>query len=164
MLVVVAGMIGAVFLMGPETRLEAQLPVVRQEVNTLSLNSPTLVTLRKAVLAMKALPRANRRNWFFVANIHGYPADSLTGDPLEAEDQQVGIADRNTFWATCQHASEFFLPWHRAELLTYERIVRELSGDPKFALPYWDAFANSKLPEAFRVAMVDGKPNPTADC
>ena len=159
-LVFAAGLIGATLLVGHETRLEAQPPLIRQEIHTLALDSPTLVALRKAVLAMKALPRTERRNWFFVANIHGFPANPVTGEPLEPEDQKVSPADRNKFWSTCQHASEFFLPWHRAELLTFERMVREFSGDPKFALPYWDAFANPKLPEAFRVATVDGKPNP----
>jgi hypothetical protein len=159
MLLLAAGVIGAALLTGHETPLGAQTPLVRQEIHTLPLNSPTLAALRKAVLAMKALPRTNRRNWFFVANIHGFPSD-FSGEPLEPEDQKVPAAERTKFWATCQHASEFFLPWHRAELLTFERMVRELSGDPKFALPYWDAFANPKLPEAFRVATVDGKPNP----
>jgi hypothetical protein len=49
-------------------------------------------------------------------------------------------------WQARNHAARFsdihwgwnFLPWHRAQLLFFEAIVRDLSGMPDFALPYWD--------------------------
>jgi tyrosinase len=59
-------------------------------------------------------------------------------------------------WGTCQHtprmdehcddackavrAEPRFLPWHRLYLYYYERTLRKLSGNPNFALPYWDYF------------------------
>ncbi|XYH92690.1 tyrosinase family protein [Sorangium sp. So ce1128] len=36
------------------------------------------------------------------------------------------------------HHSYYFLPWHRAYLYFYEKILGSLIGDPEFALPYWD--------------------------
>lgn len=49
-------------------------------------------------------------------------------------------------WATCEHedtlmptrSSRHFFSWHRMALYFFERVLREASGDPNFALPYWD--------------------------
>jgi hypothetical protein len=38
----------------------------------------------------------------------------------------------------CQHASFFFLSWHRMYIYFFERILRAASGDPNLALPYWN--------------------------
>jgi len=48
-------------------------------------------------------------------------------------------------WGTCQHSPRGsinmqFLPWHRMYLIFFERILRKASGDPQFALPYWDYY------------------------
>lgn len=58
-------------------------------------------------------------------------------------------------WGTCQHtprceagdksceairATPRFLPWHRLYLYYYERTLRKHSGNPNFALPYWNYF------------------------
>jgi len=46
-------------------------------------------------------------------------------------------------WNTCQahHAGDvqdFFLPWHRMYIFFLERIIRKVSGNASFTLPYWD--------------------------
>jgi tyrosinase len=45
-------------------------------------------------------------------------------------------------WETCQaHGGEnedFFLPWHRMYVYYFEMIVRLISYEPSFTLPYWD--------------------------
>ncbi|HEV2720554.1 MAG TPA: tyrosinase family protein [Thermoanaerobaculia bacterium] len=46
----------------------------------------------------------------------------------------------NDIWGTCQHGNMQFLPWHRMYLIFFERTLRKSSGDPKFALPYWDYY------------------------
>jgi hypothetical protein len=43
-------------------------------------------------------------------------------------------------WAKCQHGNLQFLPWHRMYLKYLERTMRKTSGDPNFALPYWDYY------------------------
>ena len=60
-------------------------------------------------------------------------------------------------WNECQHASWYFLPWHRMYLYYFERIVRAAAlaaGAPDdWALPYWNydrAFPANTLPPAFR--------------
>ncbi len=41
-------------------------------------------------------------------------------------------------FAGAAHNSPTFLPWHRQYLHEYEQMLREVSGDPTLALPYWD--------------------------
>src|SRR5215831_1156938 len=49
---------------------------------------------------------------------------------------------RGAAWNQCQHASWFFLPWHRMYLYWFEAIVRAeviaQGGPDDWALPYWD--------------------------
>jgi len=49
----------------------------------------------------------------------------------------------------CPHGNWLFLPWHRAYLLYFENICRELTGVADFALPYWNWTAQPKIPSAF---------------
>jgi hypothetical protein len=60
----------------------------------------------------------------------------------------------------CPHGNWYFLPWHRAFLLMYERTVRQLTGHNDFALPYWDWTADRQLPAAFSQPTWNGQPNP----
>lgn len=41
-------------------------------------------------------------------------------------------------WAGAAHNSPTFLPWHREFLDKFETMLREMSGNPALALPYWD--------------------------
>ena len=85
---------------------------------------------------MKALPPSNPSSWSYQANIHGTQM-AQPWSPL---------------WQTCEHHTDFFWPWHRMYLYWFEQIVREQSGDPDFALPYWDYSDPTRqyLPFAFR--------------
>jgi tyrosinase len=111
-------------------------PVLRRSVNTMALNDPMLDSYRKAVAAMKALPASDPRNWTNQSNIH---------------------------LNNCPHGNWFFLPWHRAYLVAFERLCRQLSGNAGFALPYWDWTANPQLPAAFAAQNYNGQPNPLYD-
>ncbi len=84
---------------------------VRRSVTGVDLAPATLDSFRRAIRAMLALPPSDPRNWYRQALIH--------------------VLD-------CPHANWWFLPWHRGYLLHFEEICRQLSGDPEFALPYWD--------------------------
>ena len=73
-------------------------------------------------------------------------------------------------WNQCQHASWFFLPWHRMYLHYFQTAVRaavaRLGGPDDWALPYWDYSDPNRqdvraLPPAFRQPrMPNGDPNP----
>jgi len=70
-----------------------------------------LGSYKKAIRAMLALPPDNALNWYRNAFIHT---------------------------ADCPHGNWWFFVWHRGYLGWFEKKCRELSGDPDFALPYWD--------------------------
>jgi len=95
---------------------------VRRSLATLAPDDPIILTYREAVAAMKALPATDGRSWQRQAQIH---------------------------FDHCPHGNWFFLPWHRAYLFYFEQICRELTGEPDFALPYWDWTADPHVPAAF---------------
>jgi len=97
-----------------------------------------LKSYAKGVEEMKKLSAQDPSNplgWTYQANMHG---------TVEAQTLQG--------WKTCQHGSWFFLSWHRMYLHEFEGIVRVLSGDPNFTLPYWNyAVASQRaIPLIFR--------------
>jgi tyrosinase len=110
-------------LIGASSTIGAQgAAVTRRSIRRMAANDPDLVALRRAVAAMKALPPSDPRNWIRFADIH-----------------------RNF----CPHGNWYFLPWHRAYILSFERVCRQLSRKPDFALPYWDWTADRRFPAAF---------------
>lgn len=108
--------------------------------------------------------REYRTSWEYWGAIHGYTGKSSPFGTLEdaqesfrqlAPDdallfagywaglknltppaQPRGVAKKT--WATCEHETRHFFSWHRMALYFFERVLREASGDPNFALPYWD--------------------------
>jgi tyrosinase len=94
----------------------------RRAVREMGANDPDLAAYRRGVAAMKALPASDPRNWNRFAAIHA---------------------------THCPHGNWYFLPWHRAYLVSLERIIRDLSDKPDFALPYWDWTSDRQLPPAF---------------
>ncbi len=94
----------------------------RKNIANLSATDPVVVTYKAAVAAMKALPASNPISWQAQANIHNNK---------------------------CPHGCWFFLPWHRAYLLYFERICRKITGDASFALPYWNWTTSPSIPAHF---------------
>ena len=79
-----------------------------------------LTSYAKAITAMLKLPPSDPRNWYRNAFVH-------TLD--------------------CPHGNWWFPVWHRGYLGWFERTCRELSGDPDFALPFWDWTALPRVPK-----------------
>jgi tyrosinase len=98
---------------------------LRQRENVAGMDSshPMLRSYADAVQRMKDLPESDPRNW----------------------EQQAAIHANN-----CPHGNWYFLPWHRAYVLEFEEICRDLSGNPDFALPYWNWTQNNSIPGPFR--------------
>jgi hypothetical protein len=116
-------------------------PKLRRNIYTLynsNPNHPTIQAYRQGVSVMKSRPASDPTSWLYQANIHG------TSTP-------IGSWPAGAPWSTCDHGFHF-LSWHRMYLYFFERIVRAASGDPNFALPYWDyaPVANRTLPPPFR--------------
>ena len=85
-----------------------------------SAGSKMIESYKKAIRAMLALPPSDPRNWYRIALTH-------TLD--------------------CPHGNWWFFVWHRGYIGWFEKICRELSGDPNFALPYWDWTKEPRIPE-----------------
>jgi len=104
----------------------------RYSVNS-RMGARMLASYARAVRAMLALPPEDPRNWYRHAMIHAMD---------------------------CPHGNWWLLPWHRGYLGWFEQICRELSGDPQFALPYWDWTADPQVPAGLFDGVLD--PNHSA--
>lgn len=115
---------------------------------------PIVTAYARAVKVLRRNQGTRQRHWSFQTQIHGMDPDP--GDKL-----------RNM----CQHASWYFLPWHRMYLSRFEDICRSIiEEDPEipdevksgWALPYWDydRTDSNSLPFPFRQEFIDGEPNP----
>jgi tyrosinase len=122
----------------PGLKAVAQPLPRRREINGLALNDPMVQTLRDGVRLLKARP-AGAPNWTDMSNIHGTFAGGFN---------------------KCPHGNWYFLPWHRAYVLMYERMIRSVTGNNAFAMPYWDWAANRTVPLAFKNPTYNGQPNP----
>ncbi len=111
---------------------------IRQNFASLSVSQ--LASFAHGVEVMKSRPAADPTSWRFQANIHG------TDDPP------------HPLFNQCEHNSIQFLTWHRAYIYFFERILREASGNPFLALPYWDWSTSAALPLPFRDPAVAANP------
>ncbi|WP_161969146.1 tyrosinase family protein [Entomohabitans teleogrylli] len=103
-------------------------------------------------------PQGNPLNWEFQWYTHFVRGDrTKAGEisriyPSASYDKE--LADK--MWDTCQAHSgqreDFFLPWHRMFVAFFENIIRQVSGEAQFTLPWWDYTdpAQQSIPEAFR--------------
>ncbi|WP_437934142.1 tyrosinase family protein [Sorangium sp. So ce341] len=76
------------------------------------------------------------RGWQLQANVHCWNCAGA------APPEGAGIDVHGHYW---------FLPWHRAYLYFFEKILGELIDEPDFALPYWDwdTKGRRRLPSAY---------------
>lgn len=122
----------------PWTRALATPLPVRREVSGLALNDPDVQTLRDGVGILKARLPGQGPSWTDMATIHGTAGG----------------------FNKCPHRNWYFLPWHRAYLLMYERMIRSVTSNNAFAMPYWDWTAHPAVPPAFTGATYNGQSNP----
>ena len=110
-------------------------PFVRRDVGGLSVSDPILISYANAIKAMQALPSNNPLSWSYQAAVHG-----------------TTVTPALTAWNTCEHGTYFFWSWHRMYVYWFERIIRKMSADSGWALPYWNwtAPGERQLPPAFR--------------
>jgi len=124
---------------------------------------PVFEWYARAILEMQGRPIDNPTSWRYQAAVHGYDRGE---DPLAQGGEHLpSTADQRRFWNQCQHASWFFLPWHRLYLGYFEQILRaaiaRMRGPDTWALPYWNysdrANPNArKLPLAFTLPTMPG--------
>ncbi len=135
---------------------------VRYNVNS-SQGQAMLAIYAEGVSKMKALFESDPLSWTFQWYIHAVRGDRTKAAelsrcfPVPGPEQVLA----STVWSTClahfdSTKRSFFLPWHRMYLLWFERIIRKLTNQPQFTLPYWDYSeagpTHGIIPEAFRAS------------
>ncbi|TWI43959.1 common central domain of tyrosinase [Pseudoduganella flava] len=103
-------------------------------------------------------PESNPLSWTFQWYTHMVRGDRTKAAELARIYPAGGatMALANDMWNTCQshlgQPQEYFLPWHRLYLICFEDLIRAVSGDNCFTLPYWDYTdpAQQALPIQFR--------------
>jgi len=169
--------LGATALL-PVRRAGAQALSVRPDIAS-TAGSGMLDLYAKAVAKMQD-PAINippqPYSWTFQAHIHGVPKDPfhpvesdgiyngsaqlrqridlIYGNPAAGTPRAAWKAAALKTWATCPHGSPWFVAWHRWYIFYFEKIIRQMSGAPNFALPYWNYASNDssslQLPAPFQ--------------
>jgi hypothetical protein len=112
-------------------------PFIRPSI--VSLSPAQIASLQRGIQVMMNRPVTDPTSYRFQANIHGTMDTPTTTAQMES-------------WNQCEHASFYFLSWHRMYLYFFDRILRAAAGDPNLVLPYWDWTdpAQRTLPVPFR--------------
>lgn len=114
----------------------------------------------KAVGKMMESNLSDKTSWWFYAAIHGIAPNTwkgITQYPSVKSHYDHLPADAGNYKDQCQHATWYFIPWHRGYLIAIERLLRKaiksMKGPyDKWALPYWNYFGGEKekvMPPAF---------------
>ena len=115
---VLRGMGAAVLLAGSPYAAAGQALRTRKPVSSLDRTAPDIEALRRAIPVMRG---------------------------SGAWDAQIALhADMRHR----HHSSWRFLPWHRLQLVWFERQVAKISGKADFALPFWD-WDDDRIPDLF---------------
>ena len=114
-----------------------------------------------AVGKMVALPAGDPRGWVFQWHIHAVRGDRSKASELARIYPDPSDPDRllaGLIWDTCEAHFDplrvnFFLPWHRMHLMSFERLVRSITGATHFTMPYWSYTDPDRraLPPQFRL-------------
>jgi hypothetical protein len=138
----------------------AQTQATRHDLSS-SEGQAMLRIYAETVGKMMAMGEGEPRGWLFQWYTHAVRGDRTKAAELRrvysnASDPNRALAD--SVWDTCQahfddSRSRYFLPWHRMYVLFFEQIIRNVSGNAAFTLPYWDYTDRAKraLPEQFRM-------------
>ncbi len=122
----------------------ADTPFIRYDIATPE-GAAMLQIYAEAVAKMQALGPGDPLSWTWLFYTHF--VDGITTKDSEIQrifgDDASPTKDLATeMWNTCQaHTGQNpnnFLPWHRMYVLFMENIIRQVSGHPEFAMPYWN--------------------------
>jgi hypothetical protein len=109
---------------------------------------------------MMATAEGDPRGWVFQWHIHAIRDDRSKASELARLYPNSSDPDRilaEAVWDTCEAHFDplrvnFFLPWHRMHLMSFERLMRSISGAIRFTMPYWNYTGPGRrsLPPQFR--------------
>jgi len=143
----------------------ASAKAVMTRYNALSAQGQAMLKIYAgAVKQMRGMNSGDPRSWVFQWYTHRVRGDSNKAAQLLSIYPAQSGANFNlakAMWNTCQNHSnapgqeQFFLPWHRMYVYFLERIVRKVSGQPTFTLPYWNYSVTGAnhgvIPKQFRM-------------
>jgi len=152
----IAGLSTIPFALWFEKYAAAQPTLTRFNLNSVQ-GQAMLNIYANAVQTMVNTPERSPVGWLFQWYTHNVRGDRTKAGEL-ARIYPVPSLQRtlaNQMWNTCQahHAGDvedFFLPWHRMYVFFLERIIRKVSGNASFTLPYWD-YTQSSVPSGPRM-------------
>lgn len=158
--------LGVAASLAPRMSLAQPAPPRRLPLSEFAKDSKLVEALRRGVQVMRDRKGSDPRSWFFQCAIHAY-SDQIY-EEARARDPAVARVNARKYWKQCPHfgqSSANFLVWHRAYLYHFERILRDASGEPELAMPYWnyDEAGQRGFPELFAPAFLDSakkQPNP----
>ncbi|MER8722327.1 tyrosinase family protein [Mesorhizobium sp. M0999] len=142
---------------GVATATRAADNLVRFPLHVFAQDSAKMASFRRGVQVMRSRPPSDPTSWFFQAAMHAVSQEAFE-DAALADPKILEVRD---FFNQCPHfgaPSAEFLPWHRAYLYFFERILRAASGNPALTLPYWDYTneAQRTFPREFARFVVPG--------
>jgi hypothetical protein len=107
--------------------------------------------LKKALAIMRKMDCDSTSSWYYQGAMHWVP-DTILKNPF-CSSYTTAPKDLKEAWDNCTHtpsgAEEIhFLVWHRLYIYHFEKIIRKLSGDPNFSLPYWGYTDTTNIAQA----------------
>ncbi len=140
----------------------ASEPFIRHDIAS-PQGAAMLAVYADAVSKMQARGADDPLSWMWTWYTHF--VDGLTTKDSEIARVFGGVVTPASslaveMWNTCQSHSgqnaNNFLPWHRMYVLFMEKIIRQVSGVPDFAIPYWnytsaDPAQRGVVPAQFRL-------------
>jgi tyrosinase len=116
----------------------------RLEIAEFSQDAKLVADFRAGIKAMREIgdPR-NTKGYTYWHYSHWMPDSNPPPDMISV-------------WDQCKHGESFFEAWHRGFLYYFEKVLRQASGNPLFALPYWDYYKNPNLPKIFTEPTLQG--------
>ncbi|MGR8935830.1 MAG: tyrosinase family protein [Gammaproteobacteria bacterium] len=144
---------------------ETTEPVLRRDIKDFTLEEMDKLAL--GIDRMLHLAPTDPLSWFYQANMHDVPDCTLNGEALPGcvvnPDDVSTWPEQGKIWQSCPHYNLLFLSWHRIYVYYMERVLRHMSGNPNFTMPYWDySVADNAearvVPQLYRVFAKDMNP------
>ena len=132
---------------------------IRHDLTTTDGQKNIKIYAKGFELIMK-LPERDPRGWLFQWYTHAVRDDRTKASEISRVYGSASSPDKQLAqdaWNTCQphnppFSSDMFLPWHRMFVLCLEEIVRQITKEDAFTLPYWNytQAGQRALPAEFR--------------
>jgi len=139
-------------------------PPIRYDVAS-AQGQAMLAIYARAVGLMMALPATDPRSWTFQWYSHWVKGAQDSSGKTSQLSSIFGAGSSpakslaQVMWDGCQAHGDnedenFFLPWHRLFVMAFENIIRGVTGEPSFTLPYWNYLdaGQRSIPPQFRQA------------